>query len=220
MNKKIFALIIVVLVIIIVGVSVYMLSGNHNDVETNNNQSSNSVSNNESDEPQNNNSNDITTDGTNILVLYFSMSGNTEAVANFIHDEVGGDIVKIETKKIYPDDYNDLLDIAQEEQSENARPELSTTIDNLDEYDTIFLGYPIWWGDMPMAVYSFLDNYDLSGKTIVPFVTSGGSGLSGTPSNIKNEEPNATVTEGLAINGDNARNSKDDVLEWLDSIGM
>ena len=220
MNKKIFALIIVVLVIIIVGVSVYMLSGNHNDVETNNNQSSNSVSNNESDEPQNNNSNDITTDGTNILVLYFSMSGNTEAVANFIHDEVGGDIVKLETKKIYPDDYNDLLDIAQEEQSENARPELSTTIDNLVEYDTIFLGYPIWWGDMPMAVYSFLDNYDLSGKTIVPFVTSGGSGLSGTPSNIKNEEPNATVTEGLAINGDNARNSKDDVLEWLDSIGM
>ena len=144
MNKKIFALIIVVLVIIIVGVSVYMLSGNHNDVETNNNQSSNSVSNNESNETQSNNSNDITTDGTNILVLYFSMSGNTEAVANFIHDEVGGDIVKLETKETYPDDYNDLLDIAQEEQSENARPELSTTIDNLDEYDTIFLGYPIW----------------------------------------------------------------------------
>ena len=219
MNKKIFALIIVVLVIIIVGVSVYMLSGNHNDVETNNNQSSNSVSNNESDEPQNNNSNDITTDGTNILVLYFSMSGNTEAVANFIHDEVGGDIVKIETKKIYPDDYNDLLDIAQEEQSENARPELSTTIDNLDEYDTIFLGYPIWWGDMPMAVYSFLDNYDLSGKTIVPFVTSGGSGLSGTPSNIKNEEPNANVVEGLSIYDSDARSSRNEVVDWLNGLG-
>lgn len=211
MNKKIIALIVVVLVIVIAGVLIFMLGGNNNTVESNNN-SNNSL--------QDNSSNDITTEGSNILVLYFSMSGNTEAVANIIHDEVGGDIIKLETVETYPEDYDELVDYAQEEQQDNARPELSTVIENIDSYDTIFLGYPNWWGDMPMPIYTFLDTYDLSGKTIAPFITHGGSGLSGTPDNIREEEPNSTVTEGLAIYGDDARNSRSDVLEWLDSIGM
>ena len=187
------------------------------DTNTNNNQTSNNETENNTNTTQNDTN--ITTDGSNILVLYFSMSGNTEAVANIIHDEVGGDIIKLETVQTYPEDYNDLVDYAQEEQSDNARPELSTTIENMNQYDTIFLGYPNWWGDMPMPIYTFLDNYDLSGKTIAPFITHGGSGLSGTPENIQEEEPNATVTEGLAVYGDNARNSQSDVREWLSSIG-
>ena len=155
-----------------------------------------------------------------VLVLYFSQSGNTKAVANFIHNAVGGDIVKLETETPYPSDYDELVDSAQEEQRENARPALSTKIDNIDEYDTIFLGYPNWWGDMPMPIYTFLDEYDLSGKTIAPFITHGGSGLSGTPENIKKEEPNATVTEGLAVNGSSSRNSQSTVNNWLAEIGF
>ncbi len=216
MNKKVIAAIGAVIIIAVVGILVYMFTGNNNSESTNNN---NNGSNNQVQNNNNNVSSDDTTNDGNILILYFSISGNTEAVANFIHDEVGGDIVKLETQETYPDDYNDLLDVAQEEQSENARPELSTTIDNLDDYDTIFLGYPIWWGDMPMAIYSFLDNYDLSGKTIAPFVTSGGSGLSGTLSNIKNEEPNANVVEGLSIYDSDARSSRNEVVDWLNGLG-
>ena len=217
MNKKVIAAIGAVIIIAVVGILVYMFTNSNSEsTNNNNNESNNQVQNNNND---NNVSSDDTTSDENILILYFSISGNTEAVANFIHDEVGGDIVKLETQETYPDDYNDLLDVAQEEQSENARPELSTTIDNLDDYDTIFLGYPIWWGDMPMAIYSFLDNYDLFGKTIAPFVTSGGSGLSGTPSNIKNEEPNANVVEGLSIYDSDARSSRNEVVDWLNGLG-
>ena len=221
MNKKVIAVIIAIILIAVVGIGAYTLLGRNNSESANNNINNYKQTENETinDDNNANAENNETNSGSNILVLYFSMTGNTEAVANFIHDEVGGDIVKLETEETYPDDYNDLLDVAQEEQSENARPELSTTIDNLDEYDTIFLGYPIWWGDMPMAIYSFLDNYDLSGKTIAPFVTSGGSGLSGTPSNIKNEEPNANVVEGLSIYDSDARSSRNEVVDWLNGLG-
>lgn len=108
-------------------------------------------------------SNESKTDDINIenmgntLILYFSMSGNTETVANYIHEEIGGDIVKLETVQTYPEDYDELVDYAREEQRDNARPELETAIENIEQYDTIFLGYPNWWGDMPMPIYSFLD---------------------------------------------------------------
>ena len=213
MNKKIIMLIVAVVIIAIAGVSIYMFTGS-SDTNTNNNQNNNNAV-----EDDTNDNTNVTSDDANILVLYFSMSGNTEAVANIIHDEVGGDIIRLETVQTYPEDYDELVDYAQEEQQDNARPELSTTIDNIDQYDTIFLGYPNWWGDMPMPIYTFLDNYDLSGKTIAPFITHGGSGLSGTPSNIQEEEPDATVTEGLSIYGDDAENSQSDVREWLNSIG-
>ena len=216
MNKKVIAIIVAILIIAVAGTLIYMVTGNNSETNNNNNNQSNDSAQNDNNE---NTDNNTTSNGGRALVLYFSMSGNTEAVANNIHDEVGGDIIKLETVEDYPSDYNDLLDYAQDEQSENARPEFSTTIDNIDNYDVIFLGYPIWWGDMPMPIYTFLDNYDLSGKTIAPFVTSGGSGLSGTPSTIQSEEPNATVTDGLSISDDEARSSKSDVTAWLDSLG-
>lgn len=213
MNKKIIAVIVAILIIAIAGVLIYMVAGNSNNSKENN------TANQTNNRTENKNTNNEISGEANILVLYFSWSGNTQAVANIIHDEVGGDIIRLETAEPYTDDYNELLDVAQEEQQENARPELATTIDNIDNYDVIFLGYPIWWGDMPMAIYTFLDDYDLSGKTIVPFVTSGGSGLSGTPDNIQREEANATVADGLAIGDDEAANSKDEVVAWLDSLG-
>lgn len=218
MNKKIIVLIIAIIILaIIVGIVFMVTNNDSNNQENENNTLQNNISNIQSSDTENNNNN--TTQAGKFLVLYFSQSGNTEAVANFIHDAVGGDIVKLETETPYPSNYNELVDYAQEEQRENARPTLSTHIDNIDEYDTIFLGYPNWWGDMPMPIYTFLDEYDLSGKTIAPFITHGGSGLSGTPAKIQSEEPNATVTQGLAVSGSSSRNSQSIVTNWLSQIG-
>ena len=209
MNKKVIILIIALIIVAVTGISIYTLSKDDDNTTTANQQSDNtSVENNESD-----------LEAGNVLIVYFSQTGNTETVANIIHDNVGGDIVKLETTEAYPSDYDELVDYAQQEQQEDARPELSTVIENIEQYDTIFLGYPNWWGDMPMAIYTFLDTYDLSGKTIAPFITHGGSGLSGTPENIQ-EELNATVTEGLAIDGDEASDSSEDIVEWLNSLGF
>ena len=210
MNKKVIILIIALIIVAVTGISIYTLSKDDDNTTTANQQSDNtSVENNESD-----------LEAGNVLIVYFSQTGNTETVANIIHDNVGGDIVKLETTEAYPSDYDELVDYAQQEQQEDARPELSTVIENIEQYDTIFLGYPNWWGDMPMAIYTFLDTYDLSGKTIAPFITHGGSGLSGTPENIQEEELIATVTEGLAIDGDEASDSSEDVVEWLNSLGF
>lgn len=211
MKKRIMMLVlgIAVIMVAIFGIFTYL----------NNNQ-------NESQDTNKTVSNESKTDDINIenmgntLILYFSMSGNTETVANYIHEEIGGDIVKLETVQTYPEDYDELVDYAREEQRDNTRPELETAIENIEQYDTIFLGYPNWWGDMPMPIYSFLDQYDLSNKTIAPFITHGGSGLSGTPANIANEEPDAVVTEGLAINGDDVDDCQDEVNEWLDELNF
>ena len=210
MNKKVIILIIALIIVAVTGISIYTLSKDDDNTTTANQQSDNtSVENNESD-----------LEAGNVLIVYLSQTGNTETVANIIHDNVGGDIVKLETTEAYPSDYDELVDYAHQEQQEDARPELSTVIENIEQYDTIFLGYPNWCGDMPMAIYTFLDTYDLSGKTIAPFITHGGSGLSGTPENIQEEELNASVTEGLAIDGDEASDSSEDVVEWLNSLGF
>ena len=104
--------------------------------------------------------------------------GRVRALADFIQDDVGGDLFSIRTVETYPVGINEVIDQAAQEQAANARPELADHIDNLDDYDTIFIGYPNWWGDLPMPVYSFFDEYDLSGKTIIPFNTHNGSRLS------------------------------------------
>lgn len=158
--------------------------------------------------------------GASIVVNDGEVLGNTEYMASIIQDTIGGDLFQIETVQQYPLDHDPLVDQAAEEQDAESRPELSAHLDNLEQYDTIILGYPNWWGDMPMAIYTFLDTYDLSGKTIAPFITHGGSGLSGTPENIQEEELNASVTEGLAIDGDEASDSSEDVVEWLNSLGF
>lgn len=199
---------IIIAAVVVIGIGGYFVINNINK------------SNIDIEEPNNEPNNDNIMETGKVLVLYYSLTGNTETVANFIHEEVGGDIIKLETVKTYPSNYNELINEAQEEQRDNARPELKTVINNIDEYDTIFLGYPNWWGDMPMSVYSFLDNYVLNEKTIAPFITHGGSGLSGTPSKIQQKEPQATITEGLSISGASAASSKDSVVSWLNEIGL
>lgn len=152
------------------------------------------------------------------LVVYFSWSGNTENVAKAIQAQTDSDIFEIVPSEPYSDDYNTVLDISQEEQQQDARPAISESIDNIADYDVIYVGYPNWWGDMPMILYTFFDDYDLSGKTVAPFCTSGGSGLSNTVNEIKELEPNATVTQGLHIGSESASNPDSAVSEWLEDI--
>lgn len=161
-----------------------------------------------------------TTTGNKELVVYFSWSGNTAKVASEIQNETGADSFEIVPKQPYTEDYNTLLDIAKEEKDNKAHPEISGKIENIEDYDVIFLGFPNWWGDMPMIIYSFLDQYDLSGKTIAPFCTSGGSGFSNALSEIKILEPNANVVEGLHIEGSRAADSKDSISKWLQKINV
>ena len=158
--------------------------------------------------------------GTKSLVVYFSWSGNTENVAKSIQSQTASDIFEIVPAVPYSDDYDTVVDFAQEEQRNNARPAISGSIENLTDYDVIYVGYPNWWGDMPMILYTFFDTYDFSGKTIALFCTSGGSGLSGTVNKVKSLEPNATVTDGLHIR-DNTSGSPDSaVSKWLSDIGL
>lgn len=162
------------------------------------------------------------TDGTDTksLVVYFSWSGNTENVANSIQSQTNSDIFEIVPATPYSDDYDTVVDLAQDEQRNNARPAISGSIDNIDQYDVVYVGFPNWWGDMPMILYTFFDTYDLSGKTVALFCTSGGSGLSNTVNEVKELEPNATVTEGLHIGSSSSSDPDDAVSEWLSEIGL
>lgn len=165
------------------------------------------------------------------LVVYFSRTGeqygvgviekgNTAIVADMIAEQTGADNFEILPKEDnYPMTYDALTDYAKQEQNDNARPEIKDTVKNFDSYDTIYLGYPIWWGDLPMICYTFLESYDFSGKTIIPFCTHAGSGNAGTQSKIQFAVPNAEVKEVLAIVGADAQNDPDSVktqvTEWL-----
>ena len=161
-----------------------------------------------------------TASGGKALVVYFSWSGNTENVANAIADQTGADVFEIVPEEAYIDDYDALLDIATEEKESGARPAIAGSIEDIAQYDVIYVGYPNWWSDMPMILYTFFDSYDLSGKTIAPFCTSGGSGLSGTVSSIKELEPDANVLEGLHIGSSSASNPDSAVSDWLGSLGL
>lgn len=147
------------------------------------------------------------------------ITGNTGVVAHMISEAAETDLFSIQTVEKYPSDYDETVDQGQKEQSDDTRPKLSNSIENIDNYDIVFLGFPNWWGDMPMAMYSFLDEYDLSGKTIVPFVTSGGSGFSNAVSEIESAEPKAKVEEGLELSDSDAVTAEKDVEKWLTGLG-
>lgn len=142
--------------------------------------------------------------------------GNTEVVAQKIMDKIGGDCFYIETKEDYPIEYQDVAKKATQEMRENARPELKNTIESIEQYDRIFIGFPNWCGTMPMAVWTFLESFDFSGKEIYAFCTHEGSGMANGENDIKKLCPTAIVKEGIAIKGSTV-NECDEVLEkWLD----
>ena len=146
--------------------------------------------------------------------------GRIRAVANWIAEETGGELFSIRTEKVYPTDCGELIDYADQEQAENARPVLTSHIENLDQYDTIFIGYPNWWADMPQALYSFFDEYDFSGKTIIPFNVHNGSRFSGTIQTIQELEPDAVVIEdGFTVSEHDVADAASDVTTWLNELG-
>lgn len=159
--------------------------------------------------------------GASVVVKDEEVLGNMEYMALTIQDAIGGDLFRIETKEAYPLDHEPLVDQAAEEQDENARPELATHIENPEQYDTILLGYPNWWGDMPQPLFTFLEEYDFSGKTIIPFNSHGGSGFSNTIEEIKELQPDANISdEGLSISRDKVADSVQDVTDWAKSLEL
>lgn len=146
--------------------------------------------------------------------------GNTEIPAKMIQKLTGADLYSIQTERYYRSAFMGTAATAWIEETFNMRPGLAAQPADLSKYDVIYVGYPVWWGDMPMAVYSFMDEYDLSGKTVLPFCTHGGSGLSGTDKNIQSEEKDAKVTDGIAISDSSLDDADGDIDEWLKDNGV
>ena len=174
-------------------------------------------------------------EGTKTLVVYFSQPdnvdnstvvingetlGNTQYMAYVIQENTGANIFRIVPETPYPTNHSELVDLAQNEQRNKARPKFKGEIENFAQYDTVFVGYPNWWSDMPMIMYTFFDTYDFSGKTIIPFNTHGGSGFSSTISTIRSLEPNATVQNGKSISRNSIQNAEKEIIDWVKSLGF
>ena len=156
-----------------------------------------------------------------ILVAYFSATGTTKGVAEHIANGLNADIYEIVPEEAYTDadlDYKDNNSRTTIEMNDpEARPAISGSVENMEQYDIIFVGYPIWWGEAPRIVSTFMESYDFSGKTIVPFCTSGGSGIGSSASNLERLTSGATWLDGRRLNGSD---SQDTVMEWVDSLDL
>jgi flavodoxin len=223
-GKKAMKNIIVIFLTLLLGISLTACK-NNNGSQNNNNNQTNKVS--KSDK---------------ILIVYFSREGNTSSksanstvdatarasfpmgntriIADQIHETLKGDIFEIQTLETYPSDYDVVVDQAKKEQDSSYKPALKTKAQNMESYDVIFIGYPNWWGTLPMAVEKFLSDYDLSGKTIMPFTTHEGSSFGRSIDDIKKLCPNSTIADGFEVMDKDAKNAKNDVLKWLKSLGM
>lgn len=158
--------------------------------------------------------------GNKALIVYYSRTGNTREVAGQIHKRVGGDMLELKTAHSYPDAYRATTEQAKREQEENFRPTLTADVESVQPYNVIFIGYPNWWGTMPMALFSFLEKHDFAEKTLVPFCTHGGSALGRGPRDIARVCPNAKILDGLAVRGSDASEAQEDVDQWLRRIGL
>ena len=211
--KKTYNLAFLVLIILCLSVSIFIGCGSNNTPDTGKN---NDVSDEISD-----GSSDIKDPGGNALVAYFSRrgenwqvgyieKGNTEIVAEMIAEETNADLFAIQPVVPYPDEYSEMLEVSRRETNENARPAIKNTIADFEKYDVIFIGYPIWNGTCPMIIRTFTESYDFSGKTVIPFCTHAGSGLGSSVSAIRSQLQNATVLNGLAVQGTTAQNNREE----------
>ena len=151
-----------------------------------------------------------------MIIIYFSRTGNTETFANYITKNSNITSYKIVPSSPYPEDYNTMLSIAQDERKNNARPEIQNPLTDISQYDIILLGYPIWYSHIPNIIITQLEKLNLNGKIIYPFNTHGGSGVGSSISDIKDYAPGATVKDGYPINGNQIKNKEDDIIDWLD----
>ena len=249
MNKKLVLGIVLAIIVIAVAIgTVFIVNSNNNDNQ--NIASENNEIENMSNEDNTilNKENTVNTDNNTkvsnngkTLVAYFSLPentgtaredstvtvngerlGNTQYVANLIKEHTRADVFRIESVKQYnTEDHQALIDDAQEEQRQNARPEIKNKINNFDDYDTIFIGYPIWWSDLPQILYTFLESYDFTGKNVYLFSTHGGSGLSGTVSTITNKLSGANVnSNAFKLHRNSMEDAPEEVETWLKQIDI
>ena len=155
-----------------------------------------------------------------ILVVYYSYSGNTQIVAKQIQKGTGGDIFELQTVNAYPKEYQAVVDQAKKEVNSGYKPALKAKVQDISQYDIIFVGSPCWWSTFAPPVRTFLTSYNLSGKTIVPFMTHEGSGMGRSEADIKTLCPKSTVLDGLAIRGGSVKSAEAEVMSWLKKIGM
>lgn len=147
--------------------------------------------------------------------------GNAAKLAGWIQEEVGGDLFSIKVEELYPSDYDACLDRAADEKAENARPQLSTHVENMEQYDTVFLGFPNWWYTLPMPVLSFIEEYDFSGKTVIPFCTHGTGGLASTIDDLTKALPDsASVLEPIGVYRLDVDEAQPEIQKWLGELGF
>ena len=209
MNKKIIILIVAIIIILVGGLGFWFMSSNKSETKTSNNNEKSKVTKNE---------NDNETSSVKVAIIYFSATGTTRRVADLIENATGGDSIEIEPKYEYTDDdlnYNKDNSRANKEQNDSkARPEIQNNIET-DSYDVIYLGYPIWWGDVPKIILTFLDTNDLSGKKVIPFCTSGSSGIEESLNTLKNYNKDINWTDGKRFS---SSTTQDEINEWVNSI--
>lgn len=212
MNKKVVALVIT-LIVIVIGVIGFMILSHKEEANNSNNTNQNESINEEQED-----NNDTTTSKNKVLVLYFSATGNTEKIAGYIKNATNGDIVKIIPKDEYTSDdlnySNDNCRANKEQNDDNARPEIKNSI-NVSDYDIIYLGYPIWWGTIPKIILTLLDNYDLRGKTVIPFCTSGETGIFQSEEDLKKYNSDINWISGKRFNNST---EESEVLNWVKSL--
>lgn len=223
MNKKIIALIIAI-VVIVLGVGIWFISfNNKSDSNNNSNNTTENSSNNNSNLTEDQNSNEPNEENINnndrkVAIIYFSATGTTEKVAGYIKDATDGNLIEIIPKEEYTDNdlnYGNNNSRATKEQNDSsARPEMKNTI-NTDNYDVIFLGYPIWWGDVPKIILTFLDSHNLDGKTVIPFCTSGSTGIENSMNTLKNYNKNIKWIDGKRLS-----TSESEAKNWVNGLGF
>ena len=233
MKKKVLAIVLTMAVLVSL-----TACGNNNATDKGN---TNATINQKDTSDQSSKSGEVLSTEGKVLVAYFAVAENSDvdaissasvsdvngetkgrmtALAEMIQEKTGGDLFSIKTSVKYPGDGGKLIDYAQKEQDKDVRPELTSHIDNLDDYSVIFVGFPTWWYDLPQIMYSFFDEYDFSGKTIIPFNSHNGSQFSGTIETIQKLEPDATVvTNGFTVNERDVPDAKGDIDKWLSGLG-
>ncbi|MBR1759230.1 MAG: flavodoxin [Lachnospiraceae bacterium] len=234
--KRAISLILAVLLLALTGCGHETTSEANTGGKTQTEKASDPTSNTEKQEDSNATAASDKEDSSGILVVYFTRvgeqynvgvidQGNTAIVAEMIAKEIGADLFEVlPADDYYPMTYDALTDVAKQEQNDKARPQYQGELPDLSAYDTIFVGAPVWWGDWPMIMYTVFENNNFSGKTLIPFSTHEGSGLSGFDKKLQNACPDAEVLKGLAIRGQDAQNNQEKVREsvqgWLKELGF
>ncbi len=152
------------------------------------------------------------------IVVYFSKSGNTQKIAEIIASETGSDIFRIQPATQYPASYDKSIEIGRKEKNTNARPKIIGKVANMEEYDRVYLGWPCWFGTCPMVIFTFIEEHNLKGKTIIPFTTHGGTGFGSSTNDIKKKLPSVKILEGISIIGAGDENTKKDIKNWLNKL--